>query len=58
MPVPTGVIVTINTGDEATNDLDVSLTIATDGATGVTHSMRFSNNGGADFSPVESFATS
>lgn len=58
MPVPTGVSVVINTGDSDTNDLDVSLTIATDGATGVTHSMRFSNNGGADFSPVEDFATS
>jgi hypothetical protein len=58
MPVPTGVTVTINTGDEATNDLDVSLAIAADGATGVTHSMRLSNNGGNDWSPVEAFATS
>ena len=58
MPVPTGVSLVINTGDDATNDLDVVLTIAADGASGGTHSMRVSNNGGADWSPLEAFATS
>jgi len=54
MPTPTGVTMTINTGDEATNDLDVTLSIAATGA----DEMRFSNNGGFSWSPFEAYATS
>lgn len=53
MPTPTGVSMSINSGDEATNDLDVTLNIAATGA----DEMRFSNNGGFDWSTFEAFAT-